>query len=164
MGYADYNLDITEVGTDATVLPQVGTNVVISGQKYCAVYNAGASATAAGDVCCVFKTTPVQGHISTTSATMLDNGTAGLCAGIAVSVIAAASGYGWIQVAGYCSNFTTDGGVAAGNALVVDGGTSVGKVFDTMADGEEECVFAFADAADTSTVGTGYLQGILFNV
>ena len=67
------------------------------------------------------------------------------------TIAIAAESFGYIQKGGFCANITTDGGVAQGDSLVMDGGGTVGKVADTMADGEEECVFGNALAADAST-------------
>jgi len=58
-----------------------------------------------------------------------------------------AGNYGWILVNGY-GEVRTDGGVAAGDYLVPH---SADHEADTMADGEEEQVFAFALEADTTT-------------
>ncbi len=162
MGTADINLELTYSSTNADEFPQAGTNVESAGKRYACVYNAGAAAIAAGDCCGLFLTTPAQGHVSTTAATMIDNGTAGICAGIGIGAIAAGA-YGWLQTGGHCSNITTDEGVSQGDSLVMDGGTTVGKVADTMADGEEECVFASADADDATAVGSGYLLNCALN-
>ena len=134
-----------------------------TGKSYAYIYNAGADTMAAGDIVGIFKTTPAQGHVSTTAATMTDNGTAGIFAGVAVSAIPTVN-YGWIQVAGYCANATTDAGVTQGATCVMDGGTTVGKVLDIMVDGEEECICFIADAADTAAVGTGYLLNSVLKV
>ena len=45
----------------------------------------------------------------------------------------------------------TDGGVAAGDPLVIDGGATPSFVFDTAVAGEEHLVVAIAMAADAST-------------
>ena len=58
-----------------------------------------------------------------------------------------AGNYGWILVNGY-GEVRTDGGVAAGDYLVPH---SADHEADTMADGEEEQVFAMALEADTTT-------------
>ena len=55
--------------------------------------------------------------------------------------------YGWFQVGGFCPMVRTDTDVAAGEALV---GHTVDGEADTMADGEEELVFGFAMADDTT--------------
>lgn len=67
--------------------------------------------------------------------------------GVGISAIAAGS-YGWILVNGYHDAVWTDAGVAASEALV---GHTVDGEADTMADGEEELVFGYALAADTTT-------------
>jgi hypothetical protein len=55
--------------------------------------------------------------------------------------------YGWVLVSGY-GTVRTDNGVAAGDFLVPH---SADHEADTMADGEEEQVFAQALTADTAT-------------
>jgi hypothetical protein len=123
------------------------------GRKYRYVYNAGADTLAAGEVCC-FHTTNTYGHITGTVATSMNNGTAGIAAGVAQAAIPTTK-YGWLQTSGDgVQALTTDAGVAQGDYLVVNGGTSPDGTVDTMADGEEECVFAVALAADSSTTQT----------
>ncbi|MAH45211.1 hypothetical protein CMI37_05245 [Candidatus Pacearchaeota archaeon] len=68
-------------------------------------------------------------------------------AGVAISAITEGA-FGWIQVSGQC-DVLTDGGVSAGDALVLH---SVDGEVDTMGDGEEEQVFAVALETDHETV------------
>ena len=129
----------------------LGSLYAWEGGEYVWVHNAGADAIAAGDVVCWFLTTPAAGHVSVTGATALDNGTAGMVAGVAVGAISAGS-YGFLLVRGITTvGITTDGAVAKGDRLVVNGGTTPDGTVDTMADGEEECVFATALDDDSST-------------
>lgn len=91
-------------------------------------------------------------------------------AGIApVDVDVSVYPYGWIQVAkGYCENILTDGNAAAGSRLVAGdtNGTAVQATIFDYADGnpigDEYAIFAHCDAADTSTVGTGWLVNTVF--
>jgi hypothetical protein len=67
-------------------------------------------------------------------------------AGVAISAIGEGE-FGWIQVGGKAT-INTDGGVSAGEALVIH---SVDGEVDTMAAGEEHQVFAVATADDSGT-------------
>lgn len=69
--------------------------------------------------------------------------------GIAVGTVTDAY-YGWMLVSGFHSAIKTEGNVAAGNFLVMH---SVDKQCIAMSDGEEEQVFGFA-LADDSSAGT----------
>ena len=73
-------------------------------------------------------------------------GVGGFC-GVAISAITE-SAFGWIQTGGQAT-VLTDGGVSAGEALVPH---SENGEADTMADGEEEQVFAVALQDDHETV------------
>lgn len=153
--------DLTDFGTDKTKFPPLGTPFQQEGAWYAAVYNAGADTAVAGEFCSPFNTTPVNGHVSVTGATMLDNGTAGVMAGKCMSA-APTLNYFFVQCGGYASDALTDGGVAAGEHCVMDGGTTPSGALDTMADGEEECVCFVADAADSGTAGSGYILNSVF--
>lgn len=121
------------------------------GKVYRWVYNAGADAITAGEVVGLFLTTPAAGHVSGTAATFMDNGTAGIAYGVAEGGITAGR-YGFVLKDGITTvTITTDGGVAQGDRLVVNGGATPDGTVDTMADGEEECVFATALQDDAST-------------
>ncbi len=67
--------------------------------------------------------------------------------GVMVGTVAINS-YGYMLIEGIHSAVSTDGGVAIGESLVAH---SVNGEADTMADGEEEQVFATALTADTAT-------------
>lgn len=146
------NIEFGSFGT--TQYHPLGYRVQVGGKTYRYAYNAGADTLAAGEVVGWYKTTPVYGHITGTVATFMDNGTAGLGVGVALSAAPAAN-FCWIQTQGVGEQaLTTDGGVAQGDGLVVNGGTSPDGTVDTMADGEEELVFGWALAADSSTTQT----------
>jgi len=84
-----------------------------------------------------------------------------IVAGVAVAAVdISAAAYCWIQVSGYCGTVRTDGGVTAGEHLVMH---TVDEEADTMADGEEEQVFAMALTTDSGspTVCDAILLGIL---
>lgn len=84
-----------------------------------------------------------------------------IVAGVAVAAVdISAAAYCWIQVSGYCATVRTDGGVTAGEHLVMH---TVDEEADTMADGEEEQVFAMALTTDSGspTVCDAILLGIL---
>lgn len=129
-----------------------------TGKWYRFVYNADSGTISAADVICWFDTTPAFGHVqSATGTTGMDNGTAGVFAGLGVATIATLK-YGFLQVGGPFTAMTTTGNVTKGAQLVVNGGTSPDKTADAFADGEEECVFGIALEDDTSTtLAKGYL-------
>lgn len=108
------------------------------------VQNIAADSIAIADGTCVYPTT-TSGVVSPDFTG--GNGVTGKVVGVGIGAIAAGS-YGWIQVSGYHDAVKTDAGVGAGDALI---GHTVDGEADTMADGEEEFVFGFALAADTTT-------------
>lgn len=121
------------------------------GKVYRWVYNAGADNITAGEVVGWFLTTPAAGHVSGTAATFMDNGVAGIAAGVAEGAITAGR-YGFVLKEGVTTaTITTDGSVAQGESLVVNGGATPDGTVDTMAAGEEHCVFATALQDDAST-------------
>lgn len=134
----------------------------LNGKWYKFVYNPDSGTISAGDCLAWFDTTPAFGHVQSASGTTgMDDGTAGCFAGVGVHTIATLK-YGFVQVGGPTAVLTTDAGVAKGDKLVINGGTSPDKTADTMADGEEECVFAQALIDDTSTnltLGLIYFRG-----
>lgn len=77
--------------------------------------------------------------------------------GVAINALPE-NNYGWIQVGGKASVTITDGGVAANDFIVND--TAVDGGCDTMADGEEEQVFAIAVAADITNAASILLKGL----
>lgn len=123
------------------------------GDRFMWVYNAGATTGAAGKFAGVFSTTPARGHVSMTTTTQVVNGvsTGGYSAGV-FQASPATTVYSWIQISGIgVTAGVTDGGIAAGDPMVVDGAGSPDGVMETMADGEEENVAGYAFAADSST-------------
>lgn len=135
---------------DATQNHPVGYQINLGGQIFRYVYNAGADTLAVGDFVC-FSTNSTYGNISGTVATCMHNGTAGVAAGVAQSAATTAT-YLWVQTGGKGRKaLVTDGGVAEGDGLVINGGTSPDDTVDTMADGEEECVCGWALDADTGS-------------
>lgn len=122
------------------------------------------AALAAGDVTCyAFDGSDIDGwEVTNTATSAIDSAlaTVNICAGVAVGTVADAS-YGFVQVSGLCGNVTTDGGVAAGDNLVVNGAGTPDGVADTAVAGEEHAVFGLALAADVSTSVDAILRGIL---
>jgi len=155
---------LTTIYTSAEIAVGTQYTDASNGKRYVFCYNGGATVLAAGDNVGAFLTTPLYGNISRTDGTCIETTLAStcLCAGIAISAIPTVN-WGWIQVGGYCSNITTDQGVAAGDLMVIDGGTTPTFLADTAVAGEEAAVFAVADAADTVAVGTGFLIGCIFD-
>ena len=84
------------------------------------------------------------------------------CAGVAIGSTITTLYHGFAQVSGICTAaLRTDGGVAAGDYIVAH---TVDDEADTMADGEEEQVFAMssaADGADNLTAGQALFKGLL---
>lgn len=139
---------------DSAAAHPIGTVIEgANGAKFMYIKQVGATTSAAGEVAAV-ASSGTYGEVSRTAATSLVNGvaTCAVPAGVFQSALAT-NKYGWIQVSGSgrTALATTDGAVAAGDALVIDGaGTPVGAV-DTMAAGEEHCVFGWATTADSGT-------------
>lgn len=131
-------------------------------KHYQFVYNPDSGTISAGDVLARFDTTPAVGHVQSASGTTgMDNGTAGVFAGLGIATIATLK-HGFVQVGGPFTNMTTTGNVTKGAQLVINGGTSPDKTADAFADGEEECVFGEAWVDDTSTtltLGRLYFRG-----
>ena len=113
---------------------------------------AAGGAAAAGDVL-VFRNTDANGYTVTDD---VSDGSQAAFAGVAIGALTDTY-YGWIQCGGFCSNITTDGGVAAGDPLIPD---TVDGTADTMAAGEEHYVFGYALAADS---GTTLADAIIFD-
>lgn len=141
---------------DSTPRYNLGQMVIdpATGRKFRYIKQIGATTSAVGEVAAAATT---YGTVSRTAATSVINAVSTLAqpAGVFQSVLAT-NKYGFIQTGGdgRVDLAVTDGGVAAGDPLVIDGGaTPVGAV-DTMADGEEEGVFGYALAADSGTVQT----------
>lgn len=139
-----------------------GTNCVLGevregpqGSLFRLVKQMGATASAAGEWA-HFASSGTYGEVSRSAATALINAvsTVAVPAGVFQSALASGS-FGWLQTKGLgLKDLTTDGGVAAGDPLVIDGGATAVGATDTMADGEEESVCGTALAADTSTTQT----------
>lgn len=132
-------------------LGQYGFDVA-TGRGYRYYYNGGADSTVVGDVAAVRGTT--FGYVSTTSGEGIINAaaTCAYAAGVAQAVIP--NGYcGWFQTSGpgRVAIAVTDGSVAAGDGLVIDGGATPAGAVDTMAAGEEAQVFGYAITADSGT-------------
>lgn len=102
-----------------------------------------------------------QGEVTNTSTSAIDGTLASVnaCAGVAMGTVTD-NYYGYAQVSGLASA-KTDGGVAAGNSLVVDGGNTPNGQFDTAAAGEEHAVAGYALAADVGTTVSCVLRCIL---
>lgn len=129
-----------------------------NGKFYRFVYNPDSGTISAGDCVAWYDTTPAFGHVQSTSGTTgMDNGTAGVFAGLGVHTIGTLK-HGFVQIGGPFTVLTTTGNVTKGAQLVLNGGTSPDKTADAFADGEEEGIFGVALVDDTSTNLTlGYL-------
>lgn len=143
--------------TDAARGPALGTIAENEyGDRFMWCKQEGATTSAAGEWANC-GTTGLRGYVSRTAASSLINAvsTVALCAGVFQSAVAQNS-YCWIQISGVgvTALATTDGSVAAGDPLVIDGGATAVGATDTMADGEEESCCGFALAADSGTVQT----------
>lgn len=146
--------DFSYVTTIAGNGPTLGTRASDElGNEFMWVKQEGATSSAVGEWANC-GTTGLVGYVSRTAASSLINAvsTVALCAGVFQSIIAQNS-YGWIQISGVGVKAlaTTDGSVAAGDPLVIDGGATAVGASDTMADGEEESCCGFALAADVGT-------------
>ena len=123
------------------------------GRCFMYVKNEGTASTAAGTVVGHFSTTLADGAISAVATTVIECGLGSVMpvAGVALSVIAEDE-YGWIQVKGRnIGIILSDGGVAAGDALVCDGGATPTFQADTAVAGEEHGVFGFSLVADDAS-------------
>lgn len=105
--------------------------------------DAAAGAAAKGDVLTWDVAATNKGYVVTDDES---DGGQDAFAGVAIGALTDLY-YGWIQCGGFCNCITTDQGVAAGDALIVD--TNDG-VADTMAAGEEHFVFGKALAEDAT--------------
>ena len=154
------NLPLTEY--DTTKTHPLGDKVQIGSKSYRYCYNAGADTLAAGEIVGQ-HTNSTYGNVTGTVATFVDGtSTCGLGLGMAMSA-APTLNYLWVQTGGANDvAITTDGSVAEGDGLVVEGGASPDGTLDTMADGEEEMVIGVAIDADTSgsamAIGTAVLS------
>jgi len=134
-----------------------------TGRAWRLVYNFGADSILAGDV--VSQATPyVAGYVSNTAASILDYADATYTRprvkGIGVHTIATTK-YGFVQVAGPCTNVTTDGNVVAGDRLTTTDGAKIATRENVVASGHF-LVWGEADVADTGTVLTACELRILF--
>jgi hypothetical protein len=128
------------------------------GDRFMLVKQIGATTSAVGEIAQAATTgisAATRGFVSRTAATSLVNGVSTVALAVGVfQGIAATGAFCWAQISGLgvTALAVTDGGVAAGDPLVVDGGATCVGAVDTMADGEEESAFAFALDADVGTV------------
>ena len=149
----------TDVFTSATNIPHPVGTVVFNqyGDRFMFVKQIGATSSAVGEWAAAATTgvsIATRGFVTRTAATSLVNAvsTVGLAVGVFQSVLAT-DNWGWVQISGLgvTTLAVTDGNVAAGDPLVVDGGASPIGATDTMADGEEESICGWALAADSGT-------------
>ena len=152
---------VTTLAQNGPSLGTIGEDEL--GRRFMWCINEGATTSASGEWANC-GTTGTVGYVSRTAASSLINAvsTVALAAGVFVSAIAQNS-YGWIQISGtgWKALATTDGNVAAGDPLVIDGGATAVGATDTMADGEEESCCGFALAADSGTTQTAGTYSIL---
>jgi len=149
MVFVDFTKVYTAAGHEV-----IGTVVEDAfGRPFMFVKQVGATSSAVGEWANM-ASSGTMGEVSRTAATSLINAvsTVALCAGVFQS-IAAVDTYCWIQIGGVGVKTlaVTDGNVAAGDPLVIDGGATAVGATDTMADGEEESCCGFALAADSGT-------------
>lgn len=156
----DLNMPLTEF--DTTKVHPLGYKVQLGSKTYRYCYNAGVDTLAAGEIVGQ-HTNSTYGNVTGTVATFVDGtSTCGLGLGMAMSA-APTLNYFWAQTGGANDvAITTDGGVAEGDWVVVEGGASPDGTLDTMADGEEEMVIGIAIDADTAgnamAIGTAVLS------
>lgn len=142
-----------------TAMVEIGKLYTHKGNLYKYLKNDGADAFVAGDVVGP-HTNGTPGSATSATATWVDGGlgTVAKALGMACYACAAAS-YCYVLVVGPTTNdgtatgtalLSTDGGVAQGDWLVVDGGADPVDSADTAAAGEEHAAFGYALAADTS--------------
>lgn len=135
------------------------------GREFMFVCQMGATSSAVGEWAQA-STTATRGQVTRTAATSLVNAVSTVALGVGVfQSILAVGQYGWVQISGDGRKAlaVTDGSVAAGDPLVIDGGATCVGATDTMADGEEESVCGWALAADsgtTQTAGTYTIRSI----
>lgn len=67
----------------------------------------------------------------------------------------AQNSYGFVQISGYAANIATDGGVVAGDVLVIH---TVGGQTDTFTAGEENIIVGKAQATDTGNLTAAWLD------
>ena len=151
--------DFGDVFTSSTNLPHpVGTIVENQyGDRFMFCKQIGATSSAVGEWAAAATTgvsIATRGYVSRTAATSVVNAvsTVALAVGVFQS-IAAVGTWCWVQISGLGVKTlaVTDGGVAAGDPLVIDGGATPVGATDTMADGEEESICGWALDADSGT-------------
>ena len=124
-----------------------------TGRHFRYIKQVGATTSAVGEVAAA-ASSGTYGEVSRTAATSVVNAvsTVAVPRGVFQSVLAT-NKYGFIQSIGdgRVALAVTDGNVAAGDPLVIDGGATCVGAVDTMADGEEESVFGDAMTADSGT-------------
>jgi hypothetical protein len=141
------------------------------GDRFMFVKQIGATSSAVGEIAQAATTgisIATRGYVSRTAATSLVNAvsTVALAVGVFQSILAT-NAFGWVQITGLgvTTIAVTDGGVAAGDPLVIDGGATCVGAVDTMADGEEEACFGYALDADSGTtqlLGSYVLHNTVF--
>lgn len=123
------------------------------GDRFMYVKQVGATSSAVGEWANA-ASSGTRGEVSRTAATSLINAvsTVALAVGVFQSILAT-NQFGWVQIGGIGVKTlaVTDGSVAAGDPLVIDGGATAVGATDTMADGEEESICGWALAADSGT-------------
>ena len=140
---------------DSTPRYNVGQKVfdTATGRWFAYIKQVGATTSAVGEIA-AGASSGTYGEVSRTAASSLVNAvsTVALPRGVFQSILAT-NKYGFIQTIGdgRVTLAVTDGNVAAGDPLVIDGGATCVGAVDTMADGEEESVFGVAMTADSGT-------------
>lgn len=130
---------------DSTAQQKVGTLLPDEdGNLYRYVQIQTADATDCADGQCVYLRDAASWIVNSDQSATAGGGQV---VGVGIGVITAGN-YGWIMVAGIHDAVLTDGGVAAGDALI---GHTVDGEADTMAAGEEHLVFGHALATDAGS-------------
>ncbi len=153
MGYIIDDKGLTAAGTSSPLYEQGQVHRDSKGREFFYGKNEGTASTVAGQAVGAFLTTPAVGAVSMLATTVVECGLGSVMpvAGIALSVVAEDE-FGWFQTKGVnLVALVTDGGVAEGDGLVVDGGATPTFDFDTAIAGEEHGIVAYALADDTST-------------
>ena len=152
----------TRIGLFTDVYSSTATNLPASmgrveeneyGDRFMFVRQLGATSSAVGEWAAQ-ATTIGRGAVSRTAATSCINGVETIAPAVGVfQSILAVNQYGWVQISGVgvTTIAVTDGGVAQGDFLIIDGGNTPVGACESGGAGEEMCCCGWALADDTGT-------------
>lgn len=127
------------------------------GDRFMLCKQIGATTSAVGEWAAAATTgisAATRGYVSRTAATSLVNAVSTVALAVGVfQGVAAVGAFCWVQISGLGVSIlaVTDGAIAAGDPLVIDGGATCVGATDTLADGEEESLAGWALDADSGT-------------